>query len=92
MNGEVNEEINVEQPQGFIVQSQEHMVYRLKKALYGLKKVSKAWYSKIDSYFHQQGFQRSIHEATLDKKGDKKLRNVIGLHICRSHCYYGFIY
>jgi hypothetical protein len=27
-----------------------YLVYRLKKSLYGLKKASRAWYAKIDSY------------------------------------------
>ena len=37
LNGEIEEEVYVEQPDGFIVHGKESHVCRLKKALYGLK-------------------------------------------------------
>jgi hypothetical protein len=55
----------VEQPQGYEVPGQEYKVYMLKKELYGLKKAPRAWYSRIDSYLTQNGFQRSKCEPTL---------------------------
>ena len=38
LNGYVDEEIYVEKPQGFKIASKENKIYKLKKALYGLKK------------------------------------------------------
>lgn len=40
-------------------------MYKLNKALYGLKQAPRAWYSKIDSYFGEQGYKRSPNEPTL---------------------------
>ena len=37
----------------------------MKKVLYGLKQAPRAWYSEIDSYFNDKGFQRSKSEPTL---------------------------
>ncbi|KAI5328018.1 hypothetical protein L3X38_027414 [Prunus dulcis] len=37
LNGVLQEEVYVEQPDGFIVQGEEDKVYKLHKALYGLK-------------------------------------------------------
>ena len=50
LNGIIQEEIYVEQPQGFEIHERESHVCRLKKALYGLKQAPRAWYFRIDSY------------------------------------------
>ena len=43
LNGVLQEEIYVEQPEGFIIPGQEEKVYGLKKVLYGLKQAPRAW-------------------------------------------------
>jgi len=48
MHGDLLEEIYMQQPQGFIKVVQEHVVCKIKKASYGLKKAPRAWYSKIN--------------------------------------------
>ena len=47
LNGYLEEEVYVKQPQDYEALGQEHKVYRMKKALYGLKKSPRAWYSRI---------------------------------------------
>ena len=42
--GKLDEEIFMEQPEGFRVQGLEHQVIRLKRALYGLKQAGLAWW------------------------------------------------
>ena len=51
LNGYLEEEVYISQPEGFVVNGKEDNIYRLKKALYGLKQAPQAWYFKIDSYF-----------------------------------------
>lgn len=41
LNGELEEEIYIEQPEGFIVTGEEKRVCKLVKSLYGLKEVPK---------------------------------------------------
>ena len=65
LNGKLDEECCVKQPQGFFVQGGEEKVYTLKKALYGLKQTPRAWYNEIDTYFLENNFQTSKSEATL---------------------------
>jgi len=36
LNGDLKEEVYLVQPEGFVKKSEEHLVCRLKKALYGL--------------------------------------------------------
>ena len=45
--GELDEEIYMEQPEGFHVQGLENLVIRLKKALYGLKQAGLVWWQTL---------------------------------------------
>jgi Reverse transcriptase (RNA-dependent DNA polymerase) len=51
LNGVLEEEVYVEQLLGYIKLGKEHKVLRLKKALYELNQDSRAWNTRIDSYF-----------------------------------------
>jgi hypothetical protein len=42
LNGEIEEEVYIEQPEGFVIHEQKSHVCRLKKALYGLKQAPHA--------------------------------------------------
>ena len=44
LNRDLDEEIYMEQPEGFIALGQEKKVYRLVKSLYGLKQAPKQWH------------------------------------------------
>ena len=57
LNGELEEEIYMEQPEGFIVPGQENKVCRLVKSLYGLKQAPKQWHAKFDKVMLSNGFK-----------------------------------
>eukprot|EP00253_Pinus_taeda_P032559 PITA_32559 len=65
LNGFIQEEVYIEQPQGFEVHGKESHVCRLKKALYGLKQAPRAWYSRIDTYLQGMGFTKSEADPNL---------------------------
>ena len=44
LNGYIKEEVYVEQPPGFVDRHYSNYVFKLKKALYRLKQVPRAWY------------------------------------------------
>jgi hypothetical protein len=79
LNGDLEEEVYIEQPEGFILGNDEKLVCRLKKALYGLKQAPRAWYSRIDKYLHQQGFSKGSADRNLYTKteNDKLLIVVV---------------
>lgn len=81
LNGVLQEEIYVEQPEGFVVQGKEDKVYLLKKALYGLKQAPRAWYSRINDHLLNIGFEKSLSESTLyvKHKGTKVL--IVSLYV-----------
>jgi Reverse transcriptase (RNA-dependent DNA polymerase) len=57
MNGVLKEEVYIEQPLEYIKLRKEHKVLRLKNALYRLKQAPRAWNTRIDSYFKENGFK-----------------------------------
>lgn len=65
LNGLLEEEVYVEQPEGYIAKGQEGKVLRLKKALYGLKQAPRAWNTRIDKYFQEHGFTKCLSEYAL---------------------------
>jgi hypothetical protein len=82
LHGELAEAIFVEQPQGFEKQGEEHKVYRLKRALYGLKQAPRAWYSRIETYFVKEGFEKCFCEHTLfTKTSDKGSMLIVSLYV-----------
>ena len=65
LNGDLEEEVYIEQPDGFILGNDPNLVCRLKKALYGLKQAPRAWYYRLDKYLHQQGFSKGSADSNL---------------------------
>eukprot|EP00253_Pinus_taeda_P035255 PITA_35255 len=61
----IEEEVYIEQPEGFETLDHESHVYQLKRALYGLKQAPRAWYTRIDSYFTRLGFMKSEADVNL---------------------------
>nr|AAN64998.1 Putative gag-pol polyprotein [Oryza sativa Japonica Group]ABF95728.1 retrotransposon protein, putative, Ty1-copia subclass [Oryza sativa Japonica Group] len=61
LNGELDEEIYMDQPDGFVVEGQEGKVCKLLKSLYGLKQAPKQWHEKFDKTLTSAGF--AVNEA-----------------------------
>ena len=56
LNGELDEEIYMDQPDGFVVPGQEAKVCKLLKSLYGLKQAPKQWHEKFERTLTAAGF------------------------------------
>jgi hypothetical protein len=50
LNRELEEEVYIEQPEGFHLLENTYYVCKLKKALYGIKQAPREWYSRLDKY------------------------------------------
>ena len=58
LHGDLEEELYMRQPEGFIKEDKKNLVRRLKKSLYGLKQAPRQWYKKFDSFMSSHGFTR----------------------------------
>jgi len=56
LNGDLKEEVYMEQPEGFILPGNEEKVCKLVKFLYGLKQAPKQWHEKFDKVILLNGF------------------------------------
>ena len=56
LNGELDEEIYMQQPDGFVLDGQEGKVCKLLKSLYGLKQAPKQWHEKFNTTLTSVGF------------------------------------
>ena len=65
LNAMIEEEVYIEQPQGFEVEDRRNHVCKLKKALYDLKKDPRAWYGRIDSFLMSLDFTKSKVDPNL---------------------------
>ncbi|GJV50763.1 retrovirus-related pol polyprotein from transposon TNT 1-94 [Tanacetum coccineum] len=65
LNGELEEEVYVSQPEGFVDQEYPSHVYNLKKAFYGLKQAPRAWYDMLSSFLISQHFSKGAVDPTL---------------------------
>lgn len=59
LNETIDEEVFIEQLEGFKVNKKYTHVYRLKKALYDLKQAPRAWYARMDAHLLRIGFVKS---------------------------------
>nr|GEW43022.1 zinc finger, CCHC-type [Tanacetum cinerariifolium] len=56
LNGDLDEEVYMKQPEGFVMPGNEHKVYKLVKSLYGLKQAPKQWHQKFNEVVLSSGF------------------------------------
>ena len=54
---ELEEDIYMQQPEGFTVSEKEDYVCLLKKSLYGLKQSPRQWYKRFDSFMTSHDFK-----------------------------------
>ena len=72
LNGELEEEVYMQQPKGFIRKGEEHLVCKLKKSIYGLKQSPRCWNTALDEQLKEMGFVQSTSDPCIyaDEGGD----------------------
>ena len=72
LNGNLEEEVYMTQPKGFVTEGEEHLVCKLKKSIYGLKQSPRCWNTALDSHLKEMGFTQSTSDPCIyvDAGGD----------------------
>lgn len=65
LNGELYEDVYVSQSEGFKRKGQEHLVYKLRKALYGVRQAPRAWHLKLSKTLEGMGLVRYPYEHAV---------------------------
>ncbi|WJZ89462.1 hypothetical protein VitviT2T_008682 [Vitis vinifera] len=66
--GELEKQIYMHQPKGFIILGKENHVCLLKKSLYGLKQSPRQWYKRFDVFMIGNGYHRSEYNNCVYHK------------------------
>nr|KAJ0215080.1 hypothetical protein LSAT_V11C300102060 [Lactuca sativa] len=77
LNGDLDEEIYMKQPEGFVMPGNEHKVCKLKKSLYGLKQAPKQWHQKFDDVVLSNGFALNQADKCVYSKFDTSGKGVM---------------
>ena len=73
LNGDLNEEVYMMQPEGFVANDSGTLICRLKKYIYGLKQASRQWYLKFHSVFASSCFfENKVDQCIYCKVSERK--------------------
>lgn len=82
LNGDLNETIYMEKPDGFVCSSADNnKILKLKKAIYGLKQSSRAWHKKVDNRLSEIGYTKSKLEPCLYTKIVDGYKTIVTLYV-----------
>ncbi|GKA83018.1 zinc finger, CCHC-type containing protein [Tanacetum coccineum] len=77
LNGDLEEEVYMNQPQGFIMPGNENKVCKLIKSLYRLKQAPKQWHQKFDDVVLSNGYLFNQADKCVYSKFDESGKGVV---------------
>jgi len=81
LNGDLMEEVYVQQPPRFVVEGGSGKVLKLNKALYGLRQAPRAWNAKLDSELIKLGFERNPLEHAVYRRKHSDGFLLVGVYV-----------
>ncbi|GJU30998.1 retrovirus-related pol polyprotein from transposon TNT 1-94 [Tanacetum coccineum] len=81
LNGDLQEEVFVSQPEGFENPDNPTHVYHLKKALYGKKQAPRAWYDTLSKFLMANNFFKGAVDPTLFTRKSGKHILLVQIHV-----------
>ena len=68
LNGDLEEDIYMVQPEGFVQEGGKSLVCKLCKSIYGLKQASRQWYLKFNKVVKDFGFVENVLDECIYMK------------------------
>ncbi|KAD2393217.1 hypothetical protein E3N88_40194 [Mikania micrantha] len=81
LNGYLEEDVHMEQPEGFVDPKHPNKVCKLKKSIYGLKQASRSWNHRFDDEIKKFGFIKNADEACVYKKASGSIITFLVLYV-----------
>ena len=85
LQGNLNEEIYMQQPEGYISKKHPDYVCKLRKSIYGLKQSARCWNNAIDSYLKSKGYNQMSCDPCLYVKSIKQQDGNVNFVILSIH-------
>ena len=81
LNGKLQEDIYMQQPEGYVQAGNEQLVCKLKKSLYGLKQSPRCWNAVLNDYLKSVGFEQSGADPCVYIKKNTGCFTVIAVYV-----------
>jgi hypothetical protein len=81
LHGDMEEEIYMKQPEGFVVKGKQQLVCKLKRSIYGINKSPRMWYQKFDTHILSFGFVRRKYDHCIYSKEEGEHFIYVSLYV-----------
>lgn len=81
LHGDLKEEVYVARPEGFVIEGKESKVYKLHKALYGIRQSPRAWNDKLNKVIGELNFVKCSKEPALYRKQYKDQHLLVAVYV-----------
>ena len=81
LNGDLEEEVYLKQPEEFAVKGKEHLVCKLNKSLYGLKQSPRCWNYKLDEHLKTMGLVQTPSDPCIYVSDKDAHPFIVGVYV-----------
>ena len=81
LNGKLDEDIYMSQPEGFVVEGKEEQVCHLHRSLYGLKQSPRCWNRELNCHLLDSGFQQSKADPCVYYRWKNGNLNIVSIYV-----------
>lgn len=81
LNGDIDEEIYITQPEGYIIPGRETEVCKLNKSLYGIRQASRIWNLKLNSVLIAAGLRQSNADPCVYFRTDNEETVIVAIWV-----------